>query len=87
MDPKLVHSISEQIYRKFPEVAGCKPKVRLQTPSSAVGALPKSGAPTYLLTFQSTGRSSAAGSGRSIPRWVRVVVSQGGRILKVSTSR
>jgi len=87
MDPKLVKSISEQIYRKFPEVAGCKPKVRLQTATGAGGALPKSGAPTYLLTFQSTAKGPTVGPGRSIPRTVRVVVSQGGRILKVSTSR
>lgn len=85
MDPKIVRSITEQIHRRFPEFAGCKPKVRLQTASG--GALPKGGSSTYLLTFQSSARSSSNGPGKTIPRWVRVVVTEGGRILKITTSR
>lgn len=81
MDPKLIKSIAAQIYRRFPEVAGCTPKVHLQH-----GAQAKSGpsVPTYLLSFRGSVR---APDGKSIPRLVRVTASAQGRILKVTTSR
>jgi hypothetical protein len=80
MDPKLVKSISTEIFRRFPEIAGSQPRVSTQ-------AAPKSAAhpiPTYLLTYRGSARTS---DGKSIPRIVRVIANAQGRILKVTTSR
>jgi hypothetical protein len=83
MDPKTIQKISSQVYRQFPEIAGVKPKVRLRPPSGK--AAPPNGSPeTYLLTFQG---KADIGQGKSIPRLVRVVANQQGKILKISTSR
>ena len=83
MDPKIVQSISNKVYKKFPEISGKKPKVRKQR---ANGGLPKSvnPAPNYLLTFRGVGQGPG---GRKIPRLVRVVATTRGKIIKISTSR
>ena len=84
MDPIVLKAVVAQIYRRFPEISGCQPKVRLQDAPQ-----PKSIAanPTYLLTFHSTARAQSATGSKALPRWVRVVVSEKGKILKVTTSR
>ena len=81
MDAKHLKSISSQIYRRFPEVAGSQPKVQAQ---SAPQAKSVSTDPTYLITFRGSVKSP---DGKSILRIVRVIASAQGRILKVSTSR
>lgn len=81
MDSKLVDSISKQIYKRFPEVEGKKPKVRRQASNS--GNKSKSTG-TYLLTFQ--GKAKVQG-GKTINRYIRVVADDEGKIIKVSTSR
>jgi hypothetical protein len=83
MDPKLVQSISNRVYKKFPEIAGKKPQVRKQRTN---GSLAKSAKPSanYLLTFRGIGKGPG---GRKIPRLVRVVANTRGKILKISTSR
>lgn len=83
MDPKIVKSLSAKIYRQFPEMAGVQPKLRLQrtTQAKSVNSDPPS---TYLLTFHTKVNISG---GKSIPRWVRVVVNAKGTILKITTSR
>jgi hypothetical protein len=83
MDPKTIHKISANVYRQFPEIAGVQPKVRLR-PSSGKPAAQNGNSETYLLTFQ--GKVSL-GSGKSMPRLVRVVATVQGKILKISTSR
>jgi hypothetical protein len=81
MDPEIVEEISEKIYRKFPEVAGIKPKVRKQpVPKDA----PKPKQSTYLITFSSNVKGPG---GKTIPRWVRVAVTPNGKIIKTTTSR
>lgn len=84
MDPSVLKAVVAQVYRRFPEFSGCQPKVRLQDAPQ-----PKSIAikPTYLLTFHSTARAQSISGSKVLPRWVRVVVSEKGRILKVTTSR
>lgn len=81
MDAKSLSAIAKQVYRRFPELSGVRPKVRLQ-PEQA----PRSTAAqrTYLITFRGEAR---AADGRAIPRIVRVVATEQGRILKFSTSR
>ncbi|OGO28070.1 MAG: hypothetical protein A2W33_10580 [Chloroflexi bacterium RBG_16_52_11] len=84
MEPNVLKSVVTRIHRRFPEFAGCQPKVRLQNASQvktvAVG-------PTYLLTFQSTAKAFTSSGRVDLPRWVRVVVTDNGKILKVTTSR
>jgi hypothetical protein len=83
MDATLLKNVIAQIHRRFPEFAGAQPTVRQQNAPQPKSA----GAPsTYLLTFRSTARAGASGE-KSIPRAVRVVVSEKGKILKITTSR
>jgi len=84
MDPKILKTVVAQVQRRFPEFAGSKPKVRQQNTPQAKSA---SASPTYLLTFQSTARVAGGDSNRTMQRWVRVVVSEKGKIIKITTSR
>jgi hypothetical protein len=89
MDPNILKTVIAQIHRRYPEFAGSQPKVRQQDAKDPHNIqLPKSlfTAPTYLLTFYSTGRAQSASGSKSIPRWVRVVINERGRILKITTS-
>jgi hypothetical protein len=83
MEPKFVKSISEYVYRKFPEMAGKKPRIRKQ-PNGQAKTGERAAVSTYLLTFRGKGEGPG---GVVIPRWVRVVANNRGKILKVSTSR
>jgi len=84
MEPKVLKSVVTRIHRRFPEFAGCQPKVRLQNASQAKTVVV---GPTYLLTFQSTAKAMTSSGSKDLPRWVRVVVTDNGKILKVTTSR
>jgi hypothetical protein len=81
METKVIEMISTSIHRQFPEFAGTKPKVRLQS-ESKTGA--KSMAPTYLLTYES---KVQVAEGKTLARWVRVIATGEGKIIKVTTSR
>jgi hypothetical protein len=80
MDASLIKNISQDVYRRFPEFAGIQPKVRAQTTQSKTSERPQ----TYLLTYNS--RVSLPDH-KTLPRWVRVVANEQGKILKVTTSR
>jgi len=79
MDDKIIKNISNQVYRRFPEVRDSKPKVRLQSKTK-----PMSDLSTYLLTYCGEGTTA---NGKTIPRYVRVVADAKGKILKMTTSR
>lgn len=84
MDTNILKSIVAQIHRRYPEFAHSQPRVRLQkAPQSKPGLLE----PTYLLTFHSKARASSGKEPKSLPRWMRVVVSHKGKIIKITTSR
>ncbi|NPV85657.1 MAG: hypothetical protein HPY45_06565 [Anaerolineae bacterium] len=72
MDSKLLESICKDIYQRFPEVNGVRPKVRKYETDS------------YLLIFQAKAQTS---NGLSMQRTVRVVTDPSGKVKKVSTSR
>lgn len=72
MNQHLIKEISSQIYKRFPEVEGCKPKIKLH------------GKNQHLLIFHGSGKTA---NGHSIPRIVRVVVNRNGKISKTTTSR
>ncbi|MBN1665973.1 MAG: hypothetical protein JW862_02755 [Anaerolineales bacterium] len=81
MDPNLVKKISQQTYRRFPEMTGVQPKVRKQP---APPAQSNQQQPQYLLIYQ----TQVSGPGAvSIPRWVRVIADVRGRIIKTTTSK
>jgi hypothetical protein len=77
MKTETVQVISKKIYRRFPEFKGVKPKVRSQQNS-------KTDTQTYLLTFATRAKVSEE---HFLERWVRVVVDESGKIIKVSTSK
>jgi hypothetical protein len=81
MEAKVIEMISSSIQRQFPEFAGTKPKVRLQA-ESKTGVNSK--APTYLLTYES---KVQVAEGKTLARWVRVIATGEGKIIKVTTSR
>lgn len=72
MDDKNFSAICRQVYRQYPEVNGARPVVHPH------------GDEHTLLVFH--GKAKTA-NGQTIPRIVRVVVSQKGKITKITTSR
>ena len=84
MEEAILKSVVSKVHRQFPEFAGCQPKVRRQQASQAKSS---DTPPTYLLTFQSTGQVQTSQGSKSLSRWVRVVVNDSGKILKITTSR
>jgi hypothetical protein len=78
MDDKHLESVCKQIYKRFPEISGNHPKVQAQNTPSGEGKV------QYLLVFQGY---RATADGKAINRIVRVVVSEQGKIIKVTTSR
>lgn len=77
MDPKLLNQISKKVYSQFPELNGKRPKVAQSKTVASQGG-------NVILTY--SGVSKGVG-GKSIPRHVRVVVNENGKIIKMSTSR
>lgn len=72
MDSKLIDSVCQQVYRKFPEVDGAKP---------TVSARPNA---EYLLVFKG---SAVTADGHTLPRTVRVVADAKGKVVRMTTSR
>jgi len=75
MDQDLLAKVCSQVYSKFPEVNGKKPKIQTQE---------KAGGVNYLVIFSGSSKTS---DGNVISRIVRVVVSDSGKIIKMTTSR
>jgi len=84
MEAKVLKSVVSRVHRRFPEFAGCQPKVRQQNGHQAKSTEAQ---PTYLLTFHSTAKAITSSGSKEFPRWVRVVVTDNGKILKITTSR
>ena len=77
MDKKVVEKISNKVYSRFPDMKGKKPKI---TQSKTVTA----DTGNYVLTYNTIAKDIR---GNKIPRRVRVVASEKGKIIKMSTSR
>jgi hypothetical protein len=84
MDAKLLKEVIAQVHRRYPEFAGIQPKVKNQVPP---GGASNSAPQTVLLTFSSTAKAQSSAGSKSMPRYLRVVVNENGKILKVTTSR
>jgi hypothetical protein len=78
MDEKHLDAICKQIFKRFPEVTGNRPKIQPQNSPLIEGENQS------MLIFQ--GHRTTA-DGKVINRIVRVVVTEKGKILKVSTSK
>lgn len=72
LNPDVLQKLCTEVYRQFPVVSGCKPKVQAYT------------AGQYLLIFQAGNRTA---NGMPISTTVRAVVTQAGKVVKVSTSK
>ncbi len=72
MNRQTLSNICDQIYRRYPEVAGKSPKVQ-NRPGDQV-----------LLVFSGSVNTA---DGHRMPRTVRVVAGLDGKIIKVSTSK
>jgi len=81
MNEKLIENICRDVYRRFPELRGKRPRV--QSFSVDRNSLPTA-TPKFVLTFQ--GHATTA-TNKNLPYLVRVVVSAQGKILKMSSSR
>jgi hypothetical protein len=81
MNQDLIKAINQEVYRRFPDFSGVRPKVQSQRAAKADA---KPGEAGFLLTYQTS--VEVQGSKR-LPRWVRVVVSPQGKIQKITTSR
>ncbi len=85
MDPKVIEALTQQVHRRFPEFAGVKAKVRKQPLPKGGGRKPvRPEKRNYLLTFKKDVRGPG---GLTITRWVRVVASPKGKIIKITTSK
>lgn len=74
MDTKLLTTINQQVYRKFPDVKGVPPRIQQSSVS-------KSG---FLLIYRTRAMTPTQ---MSFDRIVRVLVDESGKIIKMSTSR
>ena len=80
MNQKQVDRISVEIYRRFPEVNGKKPQVRKRQ-FAKKRSISRSN--TYSLTYR--GQSKTLFN-KTIPFYVRVIVNENGKILKITMS-
>ncbi|HEX7433379.1 MAG TPA: hypothetical protein VF326_06955 [Anaerolineaceae bacterium] len=81
MDSKTIDAVCKQVYSRFPEVNGCAPKIQAQELNPAGVAR---GSANYLFVFNGKGTTA---NGKPISRTVRVVVTERGKIIKMTTSR
>lgn len=81
MDDKTFENVCKEVYRRFPEIRGVKPKIQPYRPSSAhsTAATTKT-----LFIFQGSGLTD---NKKSLTYLVRVVVNADGSILRMSMSR
>jgi hypothetical protein len=75
MDAEILSKVCAQVYSKYPDVSGVRPKVHAQA---------KVGGTNHLLIFTGSAKTS---SGKTLSRVLRVVVSDAGKIIKVTTSK
>jgi hypothetical protein len=72
MNRQTLSNLCEQIYRRFPQVAGSQPKVQSRPDGQS------------LIIFRGTAKTA---DGRTISQTVRVVATPEGKIVKTTTSK
>lgn len=81
MNERVISNVCREVYRRFPEMRGTRPKIQPYGSDKMQATNP---APKFLLIFQGKGLTHTQ---RTIPYAVRVVVNSQGKILKMSMSR
>jgi hypothetical protein len=81
MNERLITNVCREVYRRFPELLGVRPKIQIYGSESTRSNNP---APKFLLVFKGKGETAAQ---KPISYLVRVVVNEQGKILKMSMSR
>ena len=84
MDTQVINKVSSSVYNRFPEFKGCRPTVSKQKKPQAKSTPTKA---TYLLTYKTKALVLTSSGSKSLPRSVRVVATENGKILKMTTSR
>ena len=72
MESDVIEKVCDQIYRNFPDFKGIKPKIKAYSDN------------LHLFIF--SGKAETA-DGKTLPRTIRVVVDENGKIVKITTSR
>jgi hypothetical protein len=81
MDQEIIRKINKEVYRRFPEIKGKKPKIQLmKNAEKKNNSRPQS----YLLVY---GSQVSTVTGQSMSRMVRVVATEAGEIIKITTSK
>jgi len=80
MNQKQVDKISKEIYRRFPEVNGKKPQIRKRQLVKKRSILRSN---TYSLTYRGQSKTLL---NKTMPFYVRAVVNEDGKILKITMS-
>ncbi|MGA9397749.1 MAG: hypothetical protein WBV22_05745 [Anaerolineaceae bacterium] len=74
MSSDIIESICSQVYAQFPDLRGVKP-ITQKMAGPAIGNI--------LVIFKG---STKTASGKNLPRVVRVVANQSGKVIKMTTS-
>ena len=81
MDQEIIKIINKEVYRRFPEIKGKKPKIQVLKLSEKKTIIkPK----TYLLVYSGQVNTD---TNKLLPRLVRVMATEQGEILKITTSK
>ena len=81
MNERLIENVCREVYRRFPEIRGSKPKVEPYSSAKNQTANPS---PKFLLVFKG---KAVTDTKKSLPYVIRVIVNGQGKILKMSMSR
>lgn len=81
MNDRLITNICKEVYQRYPEMLGIRPKIQIYSSDSARSSSPS---PKYLLVFRGKGETATQ---KSVPVFLRVVVTEQGKILRMSMSR
>jgi hypothetical protein len=74
MCPNVIDTICSQVYSQFPDLKGVKPQMQKMSGP---------GAGNILVIFKG---STKTASGKTLPRVVRVVATEAGKVIKMTTS-
>lgn len=81
MDKKTIKKINQTVYRQFPELNGKNPSVRFRKTTSGKT---NEGSGNYTLTYKKTAKVQGS---KNLNILIRVVCTETGRILKISSSK
>ena len=80
LSKEILKKISAKVYKRFPDFQGVKPAVKKRPQDESAEEFP----PGYLLIYR---KDVSGPGGQKITRLVRVVVTEAGKIEKISTSK